>query len=519
MSTASTPLNALIFVTGRNCARYVTAGLESIAWQTNDSLHVLFVDDASDDGTAEIAKEVLSQYFKGRHTLVRNQQQWGKARNAHVHLRTSLDGFDFVAVMDADDQLARSTAIAELAAEYAAGFDVVWTNYVTDTGLVGGNGPLDPLRPPRGQGWRSSHLFSFRSDLLHAVTEDYFKDERDEWLQSACDLALAQPVLDQTRRWRYLPVLAYRYTASNPVSHHNQDPESIGFSSRAQQRSAEIVLAKPPLPCRRWLLAEHGAADHALALALERTAASAASTAAAVAVRAQPTVKPQDPWTQAAATALTASCPALLTLTLDGHEAAPDVTLLWHWWQWLRHGIAQPPECRASTTAPRVLEIGTGPLAPLLHALVHGLGGRITSVCADRDAALALYARLHNAGLQAEVLFTPLTEAEFDGVQARFPDLAALPEDACGYDIAVVGNCCSPDGARAALLALPMLAPRLTTRGFRVCLWSPEDPAPLRDAQVAWERAAPDLVFSPKALAGSSLVVHSAHAAPTEPAR
>jgi hypothetical protein len=223
-----------------------------------------------------------------------------------------------------------------------------------------------------------------------------------------------------------------------------------------------------------------------------------------------PAQAPADAWTQTAAATLAARCPALLNLALDGQAAAPDAALLWRWWQWLQRGAAAPGAAQGPATAPRVLEIGAGPLTPLLHALVHGLGGRITSVCADRDAALALYARLHNAGLDAEVLHAPLAEAEFDGVQARFPDLAALPEDAAGYDVAIVGTGCSPDGARAALLALPMLAPRLAAEGFRVCLWSPDDPAPLRQAQASWERAAPELVYSARALAGTSLVVHSA---------
>ncbi len=499
---------ALLFMTGRNCARYVTAALESVVWQTHQPLHVLFVDDGSDDGTGELARQMLAEHFEGRHTFVGNPQRWGKARNAHVHLRAALQHGDFVAVLDADDQLARATAVAELAAEYDAGFDVVWTNYVIDNGKAGSSGPLDALRPPRGQGWRSSHFFSFRAELLHAVPADYFQDELGDWLQAACDQAIAYPVLDQTRRWRFLPQQAYRYTASNPGSHHNRDPQATGLSSRAQQRAAETVVAKPALPCRRWLFADHAAADHALALALQRRpAASAPATsapaqlpdlaAALLASAAAPAAA--DVWQQTAAATLAARCPALLALMLDGQAAAPDVAVLWRWWQWLQRDRG----------AARVLEIGAGSLSPLLHALVQGLGGQVTTVCADREQAVALHARLYSAGLDAEVLHVPLADAEFEGVQARFPDLACLPEEAVGYDVAIVGTGASPDGARAAVLALPMLAPRLHPEGFRLCLWSPDDPAPLREAQAAWERAAPDLAYAPRALAGSSLVVHS----------
>ena len=78
------PIRALIFMNGRNCARYVTAALESVAWQTHDAVHVLFVDDASTDETPQLARQFLQDYFPGRHTLVRNPASWGKARNAHV---------------------------------------------------------------------------------------------------------------------------------------------------------------------------------------------------------------------------------------------------------------------------------------------------------------------------------------------------------------------------------------------------------------------------------------------------
>ena len=506
MNLATRGARALVFMTAHGCARYVTAAIESLAWQTHREVQVLFVDDASTDGTGDVARGVLERHFEGRHRFVRNAERWGKARNAHVHLRAELQEGDFVAILDADDQLISATALAELAAEYDAGFDVVWSRFVTDTGQPGCSGPLDPFRPPRGQGWKTSHFFSFRGELLQGVPQDYFQDEHGQWLQSACDQAIAWPMLDQTRRWRHLPQVMLRYTSANPQSHHNLGPQANAYSSRQQSRNAEIVLAKPPLPCRRWLLAEHGAADHAVAVLMQRVAVSAPTPAATVApaILAGPAAPdPASPWRHAAAATLAARCPALPLLALDDPANAPDVALAWRWWHWLQAGGG----------APRVLEIGAGTLAPLLHALVQGLGGQITSVHGDREAALQLQARLQAAGLPADVQWVPLAQAEFDGVQARFPELGRLADEASGYDVAIVGTAASPDGARAALLALPMIAPRLAAAGFRLCLWSPQDPAPLREAQSLWARAVPELGYAPRSLGGGGLVVHS-HAGP-----
>lgn len=503
---SNAPARALIYMTGHDCARYVAAALESLVWQTHSALQVLFIDDASCDGTGDIARELLARHFEGRHRFVRNEQRWGKARNAHVHLRAAIDEADFVAILDADDQLISTRAVADLANEYEAGFDVVWTAFVTDTGQPGCSGPLDPFRPPRGQGWRTSHFFSFRAELLRPVPEDYFQDDQGAWLQSACDQAIAWPILDQTRRWRHLPLVALRYTSLNPQSHHNRGPQANPYSSREQSLNAQIVLDKPPLPCRRWLLAEHAAADHALARGLEglQSAPGHKTPQGAVCHPARTDLATAQAatvaWQQAACAALAAHCPALLTLALDGQAPAPDVALVWRWWQWLRAG----------SPAPRVLEVGAGPLAPVLHALVHGLGGTLSSVCAERDQAERLHARLQAAGLDGDVHWTPLAEAEFDGVRARFPDLGRLPDSMNDFDVAIVGTTASPDGARAGLLALPMLAPRLRAERFRLCLWSPEDPAPLREAQILWERAVPELSCTTHALGGAGLVVHAA---------
>lgn len=246
---------ALIYMTARNCERYVGDSLRRLACQTHDDLHVLFIDDASDDATGSIASGLLAELFPGRHSFIRNDIPWGKARNAHVHLRALAPDFTFIAILDGDDQLIAPDILARIAEQYARGMDVVWTNYVTDQNKVGHCGPLDPRRSPREQGWKSSHFFTFRAELLGNVGENYFKDENDAWFMSACDWAIAYPILDQTRRYHYIPENAYRYTTSNPHSHHNSDPDNPPqagkFTSALQKHNAQQVLNKPPLPCVR----------------------------------------------------------------------------------------------------------------------------------------------------------------------------------------------------------------------------------------------------------------------------
>ena len=490
-TAVAAPPRALIFMTGRNCERYVAAAIESLVWQTHRDLHVLFVDDASTDGTGEIAREMLDEYFDGRHTRIRNAEPWGKARNAHVHLRAALHEGDFVAVLDADDQLVQADIVAVLAERYSAGFDVVWTNYCTDRDTVGGNGPLNPFESPRGQGWRTSHCFSFRSELLVGVPEDRFQDSTGAWFTAACDFALAYPVLDQTRRYCHLPLQAYRYTTANPSSHHNRDSTSRGLSSTHQMRCAQEVLSKAPLPCRRWLFGDHAAADAAISqlqqFVLPQTPAE--------------TTRPLAPaaWEGAAASALANLCPSVLDLALDGSGDALDVASSWRLWRWLASG----------DTPRRVLEIGAGELAAVLHPMVRSLGGSVTTVSGDPQRAESLRARLRRAGVEGEVLDLPMVDAEFGPVRGSMPDLSSLPDVAKDFDVVVVSASLAGASPDSAMLALPMVALRLSERGFRVLLWAPEDDRLRREARALWHEAAPDLLCTDGACGGSALCVQS----------
>lgn len=495
---------ALVYMSGRNCARYVSAAIDSLMWQTHPHVHVLFVDDASTDGTADLAQRALDAHFQGRHTLVRNTQCWGKARNAHVHLRAALAQGDFVAIVDADDQLARADALALLATEYDSGHDVVWTRYETDSGGVGNTGPLDPFKPPRGQGWKTSHLFSFRAELLAQVPESYFRDDQGEWFRAACDFAIAYPVLDQTRRYKHLPLVAYRYTASNPASHHNSDPQAQGLNSRRQMESARQVLAKAPLPCRRWVFADHPAADEAFSALLARQAAQPAGLTlkpSALAAPAPPAkTKPPadaaaDGWLQAATQELAGRCPGLLQLAMDGLGTVPDVRTAWRWWHWLQKG-PQPL---------RVLELGAGELAAPLHAMVQAQGGRMLSVCADRERAVALYARLSQAGIESDVVHLADADVGFDTLNAQLPDLSALPEESAGFNLLVTSADTAAMRGDAGLLTLPLAASMVDGDGFRVVLWAPEDMALRQRAQELWCDLVPQLSFADRGFDGRAL--------------
>lgn len=449
-------VRGLIFMCGRNCAPYVGDAIKSLAEQVSQRFDVLFIDDASSDGTAGIAQQYFDQYLAGRYEIISCEDRKGKARHAYEQL-SSRSKYTFVAVLDADDRLQDSHIIQDLISAYDEGFDVVWTNYETDGGLAGNNGALDPWVSPRSQGWKTSHFFSFRQLLFRNIPEFYFRDELGEWFQCACDFAIAFPVLDQTRRYLYMPRRSYRYTSSNPHSHHNQDG-GVGLSSPQQQAAARQVLNKPPLPVARDVHSHVGSVLQGLVQrvgvvqdGLFRCEKSIRSVERAL----------QDlPYKNYAIQQLISQEGVPMDWLSQTGGWALDLGLLSH-----LTGILNQYE------NPRVLEFGSGLGSKTLAKLVQNRGGSL--ICVEHDLQwhqqTAKEFEVHGLSTHARVEHCPLIPVEVFGHAGRFYDMPFLPHVA-PFDVVIVDGPPARTNALARLPALPMMAAHLSPDRFHVLL-------------------------------------------------
>lgn len=480
MSEENCAGTAIIFMTARNCEMYAQASLLSLARQTYDRLHVLYVDDCSDDTTGAIAERLLAILFPGRHTFIRNETRFGKARNAWEHLRPLAGQAEFIAVLDGDDQLIEPEILTLMAKYYTIGRDVVWTNYVTERGAVGGNAALDPEKSPRMQGWKSSHFFSFRAELLATVPEDYFKNRAGEWFPAACDIALAMPILDQTRRYEFIPVNAYRYTAFNPYSHHNLDQNAQGLNSTIQRTCAAEIAAKPPLPLLRPLERQIEAAP----------AAIAADTRIAVAPR-------HDIWADKAADHLSTACPALL----NAHGVLNENTLapmeVWGLFQMVSR-IAKG----------RVLHVGTPASALYLAAIVACLPD--TSLCCLTGSEAEwddLDTKLAASGLAArvDIISSSMAMIQLDGQEGPFASTEPLNGQGL-FQTVIVDARGRADETDMLLVALPALAALLEPSGFRLAMFASQA-ASLQSVAALWKSKTTGMKFCLNGIGGSGLAV------------
>lgn len=495
MTEIANGAKALIFMTARDCEMYVRQSLASLSRQTLDDLHVLFVDDSSKDDTGVIAAALLNDLFPGRHTFIRNDEQLGKSRNVWEHLRPRTDMAEFFAILDGDDQLIVPTILERMSESYANGQDVVWTNFVTDGGGVGGNGALDPNISPRRQGWKTSHLFSFRASLLDNVPEGYFQDNAGQWFMAACDIALALPILDQTRRYEFIPVNAHCYTASNPYSHHNLDPLSNGLNSTAQQRSAQDAFNRPPLPLTRPATMAAPAAPRAAVPALPAYLSGYLPDSPAP-VSAAP-AGATDAWQATASEILVAGYPTLL----DAQSAAGrnPLTPIQIW------ALRRAALGRSDT--PNILHIGAPRSALVLASLLSGSNGGLHCLCITPEQVGDLEARFTASGLTQgiSIIETEAANVSFEDVSAIFPDTRQISEDV-KFDLVVVDLQNTSYPSESALLALPALANNLSPAGFNLCLFAKDRATEVKTAE-RWASVSAGLKFSLDAIGGSGLLV------------
>jgi hypothetical protein len=238
-----------IIVSGLELAKIVDECISSIADQTYRNFRVHLLSD-NDPGESSLQPELIKKCYRlpTMPIIKVNSTRIGKAAIIYEHLTT----FDFephsiAVILDGDDRFATKAALTKFASVYSLEKpDVCWSTYIRSDGVLGHSAPLIRGIPHRKQGWRSSHCFTFRANLIKRVPRSYILDEAGIPVMQACDLALALPILDLAEKTSFIPEALYYYTVDNPHSHHNQ-PDGMGLTSTRQIETAQYLYAKIPL--------------------------------------------------------------------------------------------------------------------------------------------------------------------------------------------------------------------------------------------------------------------------------
>lgn len=227
-------------VPGWNCAYWVTSCLQSLMRQRNETWFAVFVDDASTDDTPNLLDQYVDEWNNS--VILTHEKNRGAAysRWHALSVITPRDD-DVIVLVDMDDWLLHPFVLERLAKKYADGAEVSYGNFKQASGVI----PFDNGYPDhvhrkksyRSAAWRCIPLRTFRYSLFPDIPVHYFQDTNGEWLQSATDMAIMFPVLEQAdpKRIHFIDDIFYRY---NNQRHH--------VLARRRKSQSKIVRRKEP---------------------------------------------------------------------------------------------------------------------------------------------------------------------------------------------------------------------------------------------------------------------------------
>lgn len=209
MQSALYPTGLAILVPCHNCAEYILECLDSILNQNYTSWRLVVSDDASTDGTGNLAAKYKDPRIRVR-TAHPRAYLMGNILGGLKMLAPSPT--EVVAIIDGDDHLLPG-AFTKIMDAHAKGYDLVYTDMHVDGSEKSLGAQLLDGVPPRAQTWCISHLRSFKGYLLKSLRDENFRDATGNYFAAAGDLSLYLPMAEAAGPGKtlFLPQKLYRY--------------------------------------------------------------------------------------------------------------------------------------------------------------------------------------------------------------------------------------------------------------------------------------------------------------------
>jgi glycosyltransferase involved in cell wall biosynthesis len=171
--------------------------------QEYTNYHIVFIDDASTDGTGEQVQAFLDSQSKiprDKFIMIKNTEQKRAMPNLRRAARELCKPEDIFIIVDGDDELVGRQVLKLFNAVFQmkkAWF--VYSNFLTIRGSVGYSRPF-PQSTITNNKYRSypfvtSHLRAFYTQLFVNINETDLQDDTGNYLKAANDVAICIPIL------------------------------------------------------------------------------------------------------------------------------------------------------------------------------------------------------------------------------------------------------------------------------------------------------------------------------------
>jgi glycosyltransferase involved in cell wall biosynthesis len=243
----------VVIIPSYNNIDFFEKNLSSVFEQDYSNFRVIYIDDASEDGTGHAVQKWIEEKNKAQlFTLVINSENKGGLYNIY-HSVHSCEKDEIICLLDGDDWLKSPQALS-IIANYYENKDV-WLTYGQFEHYPSGKVGLckqideDDLKNQRIRSlpWVTSHMKTFYAGLFQKIKIEDLQT-LGAFVPSATDLTLMFPMIDMaTTHVKYIPEVIYVYNNRNPLSHHQvRHPMQKIYAQIARARTTYPPLDKPP---------------------------------------------------------------------------------------------------------------------------------------------------------------------------------------------------------------------------------------------------------------------------------
>lgn len=222
----------VVVVASYNNSEWYTYNLGSIFAQNYTNYRVIYVDDCSPDGTAQLAETYVKEHHQEyRTTLVKNKTRQLAMKNLYEAI-SSCSNDEIVAILDGDDMFAHPYVLAHLNKTYCE--NNIWLTFgnvlfLSTAEICSWSMPVPPetVQQNTFREWQhgQTHLRTFYAWLFKKVkVEDLIYE--NEFFKMTYDVAMMLPMIEMAGdRHQFIKEVLYVYNDLNAINDHKVDQE------------------------------------------------------------------------------------------------------------------------------------------------------------------------------------------------------------------------------------------------------------------------------------------------------
>jgi glycosyltransferase involved in cell wall biosynthesis len=217
----------VIVTAGYKNKNWYKKNLDSIFAQKYQNYHLMYVDDCSPDGTADLVEQYINEKgYNHKVTLIKNTERYGCPLANHYKAIHACDDKAIIVILDADDFFAHDRVLSYLNNVYSD--SNVWLTYGQfveyPSGVHGFCSPMPQHIVERNafRDWACipSHLRSFYAGLFKQIKEEDLKYDGRFFMMTG-DMGAMMPMIEMARdHFKFIPDILYIYNAANELNEY-----------------------------------------------------------------------------------------------------------------------------------------------------------------------------------------------------------------------------------------------------------------------------------------------------------